>query len=63
MATKMDNEKLENLVERKILEFLGDPDSGLTLKSGILAKLRKNMAQKNRKLTSNADVMKRYGFR
>lgn len=63
MATKAHNEKLENLVEQKILEFLGDPDNGLELKKNVLAKLRKNMQQKNRKLTSHADVLKRYGFR
>ena len=63
MATKAKDKKLENLVEQKVLEFLGDPDSGLSLKKSFLSKLRKNIAQKNRRFVSHADVLKRYGFR
>lgn len=63
MATKQQDKKLENLVEQKVLEFLGDPDSGLALKKNLLAKLRKNMAQKNRRFTPHASVLKRYGVR
>ena len=55
------NKKLENLVEQKILEFFGDPDSGLELKKNFLANLRKSM-RKSQKLTSHADVLKKYGF-
>ena len=62
MTTAERNKKLENLVERKILEFLGDPDSGLELKKGFLSTLRKNM-RKTQKLTSHADVLKKYGLR
>lgn len=63
MATKADNKKLENLVEQKIFEFLGDPDSELEIKKGVIAKLRKNTRQKNRRLISHADVLRRYGLR
>jgi hypothetical protein len=62
MATKAEK-KLENLVEQKVLEFLGDPDNGLSLKKSFVAKLKKNMAQKNRRYVSHADVLKRYGLR
>ena len=63
MTTAQRDKKLGALVEQKILEFLGDPDSGLELKKSFLIKLRKNMQRKNRKLTSHADVLKKYGLR
>ncbi|MEK7479990.1 MAG: hypothetical protein AAB665_01730 [Patescibacteria group bacterium] len=63
MTTAERDKKLEDLVERKILEFLGDPDSGLELKKSFRDKLRKNAQQKNRKFTSHADVLKKYGLR
>ena len=63
MTTREREKKLGDLVEQKTLEFLGDPDSGLELKKGVLARIRKNMQQKNRKLTSHADVLKKYGLR
>ena len=62
MTTAERNKKLEHLVEQKILEFLGDPDSGLELKKGFLSNLRKNM-RKAQKLTSHADVLRKYGLR
>ena len=62
MAVREHNKNLENLVEQKILEFFGDPDSGLTLKKSFLAILNKRM-QKTQKLTSHAIVLKKYGVR
>lgn len=63
MTVKERNKKLENLVEQKILEFFGDPDSCLEIRKDFLIKLRKQMQQKNRKLISHADVLKKYGLR
>ncbi|HEY4501481.1 MAG TPA: hypothetical protein VJJ20_00205 [Candidatus Paceibacterota bacterium] len=63
MTAKEQEQKLGALVEQKILEFLGDPDSGLELKKNFIVRLQKNMRQKNRKLASHADVLKKYGFR
>ena len=60
MATTEHEKKLENLVEHKILEFFGDPDSGLILKKAFLTMLNRRM-RKNRKLTSNSTVLKKYG--
>ena len=57
-----DNKKLANLVEQKILEFLGDPDAGLQLNNTFLSTLRKNM-QRKQKLISHSRVLKKYGFR
>jgi len=62
VATVEHNKKLENLVEQKILEFFGDPDSGLTLKKSFLTMLGKRM-RKNQKFTSHTAVLKKYGFR
>lgn len=56
------DKKLGNLVEQKILEFFGDPDAGLGLKKGFLNNLRKGM-RRSQKLTSHADVLKKYGLR
>jgi len=62
MTTAERDKKIEHIVEQKILEFFGDPDSGLELNKTFLATLRKNM-RKSRKLTSHADVLKKYGIR
>ncbi len=60
--TSTQRKELGNIVEQKILEFFGDPDSGLTIKRRFLNTLRRNM-QKSQKLISHADVLKRYGLR
>lgn len=62
MATTQTNKKLENLVEQKILEFFGDPDSGLTLKKSFVIELKKRI-KKTGKLTSNRDMARMYGVR
>ena len=62
MTTAERNKKLDSFVERKILEFFGDPDSGLEIKRNFLNNLRKNM-KKSQKLTSHTAVLKKYGLR
>lgn len=62
MTTAQLNKQIGAIVEQKILEFLGDPDSGLELKKSFLLKLRKSMRE-NKKFTSHAEVLKRYGLR
>ena len=62
MTTAQRNKKLGNLVEQKILEFFGDPDSGLELKKSFVDRLHKNMRTKQ-KLTSHSAVLKKYGLR
>ena len=56
------NKELGHLVEQKILEFFGDPDSGLSLKKSFSTMLAKRM-KKAQKLTPNSAVLKRYGLR
>jgi len=62
MATTQQNKHLEYLIEQKVIELYGDPDTGLKLKKSFLDKLRKSM-RKNQKLTSHATVLKKYGLR
>ena len=59
MAT-IQQKKLEHLVEQKILEFLGDPDAGLSLKPAFVSLLKKRSKQNNRTVPHTA-VKKRYG--
>ncbi len=60
--TVVERKELENLIEQKMLEFLGDPDSGLELKKGFVSALRKKM-RGNQKPISHAAVLKKYGLR
>jgi len=62
MSTAQNKKKLEDLVEQKMLEFFGDPDSGLSLKRGFAAALQKRLKKKQR-LFSHAEVARKYGLR
>lgn len=62
MTTAELDKKLGILVEQKILEFFGDPDAGLELRKSFVIELRKRLKKKQR-LTSHADVLKKYGLR
>ena len=61
MSSKDVHNDIELLVEQKILEFFGDPDSGLELQEGYKKQLRKRIGSQQ-KLTANGDVLKRYGI-
>lgn len=62
MTVAEQNKKLENLIEHKILEFLGDPDHGLALKKGFVQEIRRRVSKKQL-LISHSSVMKKYGVR
>ena len=62
MTTAQLNKKIGNLVEQKILEFLGDPDSGFELKKSVVAELKKRGKDKQ-KTVPLSSVMKKYGVR
>ena len=50
---------LENLIEQKVLELLGDPDSGLELRQEFKEELSRRM--KNRSVTmSHQEVIKKF---
>ncbi len=60
--TANERKDLENLVEHKILEFLGDPDAGADLKATFAAALRKRL-NKKQKLMPLSELAEKYGAR
>ncbi|HCM44103.1 TPA: hypothetical protein DIS55_04110 [Candidatus Kaiserbacteria bacterium] len=60
--TAKEHKNLEHLVEQKILEFFGDPDSGLKFKRSFVSAMRKRM-NKKQTLVPNSVVVKKYGVR
>ncbi len=63
MTTAQLNKQIGEIVEQKLLEFFGDPDEGLEVRKSLITRLRKQMKEKNRKLTSHSEVLKQYGLR
>lgn len=62
MKTKNDDitlEKIENLIEIKIIEILGDPDSGLELRNDIKDKLKKRLENLSKRV-SHKEVIKKF---
>ena len=55
----MSVDDLEQLIEHKLLEILGDPDSGLHLNKGFKRKLEQRL-QKSSKRISHEEVLKRF---
>lgn len=53
-------DELEYLIEQKILEVLGDPDSGLELKEEFKRELKSRLENPSRRLPHN-EVVKRIG--
>ena len=53
-------EDLENLIETKILEILGDPDAGLELREEFKAKLCERQGRASRSV-SHEEVLKELG--
>jgi hypothetical protein len=53
-------DELEGLIEQKILEVLGDPDSGLELKEEFKRELRSRLENPSRRIPHH-EVVKRLG--
>ena len=53
-------DSLEHLIEQKILEILGDPDSGLELTDEFKKKLRERL-EKPAKRVPHEEVLKKFG--
>jgi len=53
-------QELEYLIEQKILEILGDPDSGLELKEGFKEELKERLSSPSRRI-SHEEVTRRFG--
>jgi len=66
MTTAQLNKQIGDIVEQKVeqtlIEFFGDPDAGLEVRKSLITRLRKQMKEKNRKLTPLSEVAKMYGL-
>jgi len=51
---------LEYLIEQKILEILGDPDSGLALRDEFKKRLKERLEKSSRRI-SHEEVLKQFG--
>jgi hypothetical protein len=51
---------LEHLIEQKVLEILGDPDSGLELKDEFQEELRERLKSSSKRI-SHEEAIKRLG--
>lgn len=51
---------LEYLIEQKVLEILGDPDSGLELREEVKEELKNRFKSSSRRI-SHEEVLKRFG--
>jgi len=53
-------EELENLIEQKILEILGEPDTNLELREDFKKEIKTRLASRSKR-ASHQEVMKRFG--
>ncbi len=51
---------LEELIEQKLIEIIGDPDSGLHLEKGFKEKLERRLRNIPKKV-SHDEVLKKFG--
>lgn len=52
-------EDIEHLIENKVLEMLGDPDSGLQLKKEFKARLEQRLKKPSRRIL-HEEAMRRF---
>jgi len=50
---------LEHLIEQKVLEFFGDPDSGLVLRTEFREELQRRLKNQRQKIT-HQEVVSRF---
>jgi hypothetical protein len=53
---------IEQLIEQKLLELIGDPDSGLQLQKSFVKKIKERL-KNNSEQISHKTIAKRYGGR
>lgn len=58
-AKAMTADDIEQLVEQKLLEIIGDPDSGLHLKKEFKIKLEQRLKKPSKRI-SHEEVLKRF---
>ncbi|KKR32363.1 MAG: hypothetical protein UT65_C0002G0009 [Parcubacteria group bacterium GW2011_GWF2_39_8b] len=54
--------KLNYIIEQKILEFFGDPDSFSVVRKDFIKKMKDRLNLKKQKLISHKQVLKKYGL-
>ncbi|HXX80213.1 MAG TPA: hypothetical protein VEI46_01580 [Thermodesulfovibrionales bacterium] len=52
-------DEIEHLIEQKLLEIIGDPDSGLHLKKEFKTRLQKRLKKPSKRM-SHEEVVKRF---
>ena len=57
---QLTNEDLEHLIEQKIIEILGDPDTSLDVREEFKNELKDRLARRLKR-TPHQEVMKRFG--
>jgi hypothetical protein len=58
--SQLTKDDLENLIEQKIMEILGDPDTSLGLKPEFRAELKKRIAKRSKRV-HHEEVLKKFG--
>ncbi|MEK6691641.1 MAG: hypothetical protein AABY78_10210 [Nitrospirota bacterium] len=58
-AKAMTADDIEQLVEQKLLEIIGDPDSGLHMKREFKTKLEQRLKKPSKRI-SHEEVLKRF---
>ena len=58
-AKTMTADDIEQLIEQKFLEIIGDPDSGLHLKKEFRSKLEQRLRKPSKRI-SHEEVVKRF---
>ena len=58
-AKALTTDDIEQLIEQKLLEIIGDPDSGLHLKREFKAKLEQRLKKPSKRI-SHEEVLKRF---
>jgi hypothetical protein len=58
--SQLTKDDLENLIEQKVLEILGDPDADLDLRDDFKEKLRSRIEKRVDRIP-HQEVMKRFG--
>ncbi len=57
---QLTNEDLEHLIEQKIIEILGDPDTSLDLREEFRNELKDRLARRLKRIP-HQEVLKRFG--
>ncbi len=58
--SQLTKDDLEHLIEQKIMEILGDPDTSLDLKQEFRDELKKRIAKRS-KTIHHEEVLKKFG--